>query len=127
MIEENGKKFIKESDNAQEEWYQEARSVKLDQLTPFVTKLLDGYSHDADTITHAMVAGVLATISAMNSHKEGDIGPSQAHKLLGLFVRKWANIEGPAKLFSWAGLLHPGNEPQLMVMSPDVEIGRAHV
>lgn len=120
MIEDNGKKFIKEADNVQEDWYKEAKVCKMEELTPFVTKLLDDYSHDADTIVHAMVAGCLATISAMNAHKEGDIGQSQAHKLLGLFVRKWAQIEGPAKLWSWAGLLHPGNEPQLMVVQPDV-------
>lgn len=114
------KKFVSESDKAHEEWYKRSRDIKMDQLVPFLNELLDGYSHDQNTIVHAMCAGCLATISAMNGHPEGDIGKHQAHKLLGLFVRKWAQVEGPAKLWSWAGLLHPSNESHLMVIPKDI-------
>lgn len=114
------KKFITEAVVEAEGWDNQAREVKLETLIPFLNHLLNGYSHDQNTIVHAMVAGCLATISAMNAHPEGDIGESQAHKLLSLFIRKWTRTEGPLKLMSWAGLLHPGNEKAMMVIPKEV-------
>jgi hypothetical protein len=108
------KKFIKESDGAQNEWYEVARKQTLETLPGFLNHVLNDYSHDQQTVIHAMVAGCMGTISAMNAHPEGDISPAQAQNLLGLFIRKWAKIEGPAKIMSWAGFLHPGNESQVV-------------
>lgn len=114
------KKFITEADNVQDEWYVQAREQKMDTLPTFLNHMLNDYSHDAKTIVHAVTAGSLATIAAMNSHPEGDLGPTQTSGLLGLFIRKWARIEGPAKIMSWAGLLDPRNEPHVMVVPKDV-------
>jgi hypothetical protein len=114
------KKFITEADGVQNEWYEQARGQTLETLPGFLAHLLDGYSHDQSTIVHAMVAGCMATISAMNAHPEGDIGSSQTSQLLGLFIRKWAKIEGPAKIMSWAALLSPAYEEQVMTVPKDI-------
>jgi hypothetical protein len=114
------KKFIVESDPEVSAWMEDARKVKIEDLQSFVSYMLDGYSHDQNTIVHAMVAGAMAAISAMNSHAEGGIGEAQAHKLLGLFIRKWARIDGPAKMISWAGLLNPENKSAIFEIPTDV-------
>lgn len=105
-----GKRWISEKDGVQEDWYKKAADMKIDQLDQFVNDLMTKYSHDQMTVCHAMVAGALATIASMNSMPEGQVGAEQAKTILGLFIRKWARIDGPVKLVSWYGLLHPGNE-----------------
>ena len=112
--------FITEADGVQNEWYEKTRSQTLETLPGFLNHVLDDYSHDHQTIIHAMTAGCMATISAMNTHPEGDISASQTSALLGLFIRKWARIEGPAKIMSWAGLLNPANESVAMGIPKDV-------
>lgn len=105
------KEFITESMGIHNEWYEEAvRVTTKESLVEFVDRLMNKYSHDMNTIVHAMVAGSLATINTMNSMPDGRIGPAQCMKLLGSFVRHWARIEGPAKIVAWAGLLHVDNE-----------------
>jgi hypothetical protein len=114
------KKFIKEADGVHEKWYEEARGQTLDTLPVFLKGLMDEYSHDEVTLTHAVTAGAMATISAMDAHPEGGLTPSQNQLVFGLFLRKWARIEGPAKVMSWAGLLNPKNEDQMVGVPKDV-------
>lgn len=108
------KKFITIQDREEESWYKQARTQTLDTLPIFINHLLNDYSHDQQTIVEAIVAGTMATISAMNAHPEGGLVQSQTQALLGIFIRRWARIEGPAKIMSWAGLLDPRNEAQVM-------------
>jgi len=114
------KKYITEKDGVQNEWYDSARTQTLETLPAFLDHILNDYSHDQQTIVHAITAGSMGTISAMNNHPEGDLGQSQTSALLGMFIRKWARIEGPAKIMSWAGLLHPANEEQVMTVPKEV-------
>jgi len=114
------KKFISEGDAEQEKWYEQARAQTLETLPSFLTSLLDPYSHDEVTLVHAMTAGCMGLISAMNAHPEGGLNPAQTQLLLGMFIRKWARIEGPAKIMSWAGLLDPRNEAQVMGIPKEV-------
>lgn len=114
------KKFITEADGIHHEWYEKARSQTLETLPSFLRNILDDYSHDQSTVVHGMVAGALAAISAMNAHPEGEINPNQASQLLGLFIRKWAKIDGPTKIMSWATLLSPSYEDQVMTVPTDI-------
>ncbi|NDF51751.1 MAG: hypothetical protein EB116_17020, partial [Betaproteobacteria bacterium] len=114
------KRFITEADGVHNEWYEGARNQTLETLGAFVHHLVDDFSHDQSTVVHALVAGGLATITAMNAHPEADISPSQSSQLLGLFIRKWARIEGPAKIMSWAALLTPSYRDQVMTVPKDV-------
>jgi hypothetical protein len=116
------KQLVKANDGLQEQWYEQARQQTLETMPEFIRYLLDEYSHDAQTIVHAMVAGCLATLSAMNAHPEGDLGPSQSSQLLGLFIRKWARLDGPAKIMSWAALLDPEYEDQCMRVPEEVSL-----
>jgi len=81
---------------------------------------MDPYSHDEITLAHAATAGCLASISAINAHPEGGLTPTQNQLILGFFIRRWARIEGPAKIMSWAGLLNPANEAQMTGVPKDV-------
>lgn len=114
------KKFITEADGVHKEWYELARKQRLDTVGPFLASLMDDYSHDQQTVVHALTAGAMAAICAMNAHAEGDIGQQQAHAILGEFIRRWAKIEGPAKIMSFAGLLHPQNQEQIFSLPAPV-------
>lgn len=78
-------------------------------IAPFIEKLMTQYSHDMNTVVHAMNAGALACISVMNAYPEGGITGTQAHKLLGFFVRKYAKMQGPITVLQWLGLLNLSN------------------
>jgi hypothetical protein len=115
------KKYISEEMNVQDEWYLAAQKMQTPEgLMGLIHHLMLDYSHDMNTVAHAVTAGALATISVMNRYPEGGLTSAQAQKVLTLFIRKWAKMEGPAKLWSWAGLLHPANEPMVMEIPKDV-------
>ena len=114
------KKFIVEADGVHNDWYVKAREQKLDTLHDFLSHMLNDFSHDQQTIVHAITAGCMGTIAAMDAHSEGGLGASQTSQLLGMFIRKWARIEGPAKIMSWAGLLNPANEDQMVGVPKEI-------
>lgn len=116
------KKFITEKDGIQEQWYEQARGQTLDTLSAFLKGLMDPYSHDEITLPHAATAGCLATIAAVHAHPEGGLTNGQNQLILGFFIRRWARIEGPAKIMSWAGLLNPANEEQMLGVPKDVAL-----
>jgi hypothetical protein len=114
-------KYITEEMNEQELWYAEAQQMRsVDQLAPFVTKLMTEYSHDMNTVAHAMNAGALATLSVMNALPEGGLTATQAHKLLGFFVRKYAKMKGPITIIQWLGLLNIANKDSFAVIPKKV-------
>jgi hypothetical protein len=114
-------KFLTEAMNEHELWYAEAHAMKSpDQLAKFISRIMTAYSHDMNTVVHAMNAGALAAISVMNSFPEGGITQSQAHRLLGLFVRKYAKMQGPVTLVQWLGLLNINNHNSFGVIPKNV-------
>ncbi len=114
-------KFLTEDMNEHELWYAEAHELKTpDQLAGFVTKLMTAYSHDMNTVVHALNAGALAAISVMNAFPEGGLTTAQAHKLLGLFVRKYAKMQGPITVLQWLGLLNINNRNSFGVIPKNV-------
>lgn len=114
------RKFITEDMGEQNEWYKEAKDMTLDKLPAFIDKLTNYYSHDMNTLPHAITAGMLGAAAAINAGPEGGLTPAQGHKVMGLFIRKWSKMEGPLKLASWYGMLHPANEPQFTSIPGEV-------
>lgn len=114
------RKFITEDMGEQVKWYEEAKGMTLEKLPEFISKLSNDYSHDMNTFPHALVAGMLATAASINAGPEGGISQAQAHKVMGLFIRKWSKMEGPLKLTSWYGMLHPANDPQFTTVPEEV-------
>lgn len=114
-------KFLTESMGEHELWYKEAHAIRTpDELLPFITKLMTCYSHDMTTVCHAITAGALAAVSVMNSFPEGGLTPSQAQKLLGLFIRKYAKMQGPITIVQWMGLLNSSNKDSFGVIPKNV-------
>lgn len=67
------KQDITEEMGIHEQWYTEAESMTMDNLSKFINHLIEDYHHDYGTICHALSAGALGTIHAMNS-APGDCG-----------------------------------------------------
>lgn len=114
------RKFITEEMGEQESWYAEAKEMTAENLPEFVRKLSNDYSHDMKTIAHAMTAASLASIAAINRGPEGGLSPDQSKAVMGLFIRKWSKMQGPLKLTSWYGMMHPDNEPQFNMVPKEV-------
>jgi hypothetical protein len=105
-------KRITEEMGAHKEWYEKARStdITMETLPKFLNSLLDDYKHDYGTIVHAMTAGAIATITAMNSTKQGGITGFQASCLSWLFLREGMGKEGALRLIEFNDLLYPQHE-----------------
>ena len=58
--------IINEEMNIQKGWYENAENMTMDNLPEFLRHLSEDYRHDYGTICHALSAGSLATIHAMN-------------------------------------------------------------
>ena len=82
-------KKITEEMNIHEEWFKQAKQVTLKTLPKFINHLLNDYKHDYGTIVHALSAGALATVYAMNKHKQGGITRFQASFVMWDFIRNW--------------------------------------
>lgn len=81
---------ITEEMNIQKEWYEEARSMTLDKLPDFIKKLMNDYHHDYGTICHALAAGGIATMYAMDKGEQGGITGFQAGAIMWQFIRNWS-------------------------------------
>jgi hypothetical protein len=57
---------ITENMKVHDEWYKEANKIQYKDLLKFINKLLNDYQHDYGTICHALTAGAIAAISAMD-------------------------------------------------------------
>ena len=82
-------KQIKEEDKVQEEWYTESRHMTVENLPKFFQKLTEQYGHDYGTICHAMAAGALATMRAMDKTPQGGITGFQAGAIMWEFIKRW--------------------------------------
>lgn len=49
------------------QWYDNAKNMTLDNLPYFINHLTQDYTHDYDTVVHAISAAMLATMNAMNN------------------------------------------------------------
>lgn len=104
------KKKITEEMKEHEKWYAEANDVTLEELPKFINHLVNDYEHDYGTICHAMTAGAIATMYAMDKEDCGGITGFQASAIMWLFIRHWikANNKVGLKLVDYDNLLWPG-------------------
>lgn len=100
---------ITEEVKLQDGWYAEAKQVTMDNLTQFINHLLKDYEHNYGTICHALAAGALAAIHAMDNSPQGGITGFQAGAIMWEFIRHW-NYESnktSLKIVDYDNLLYP--------------------
>ena len=103
---------ITEEMKVHEEWYKEAHAdgMSLAKLPAFLKKLTEDYNHDYGTICHALTAGAIATMWAMNRTKQGGITGFQSGCIMWEFMKQWNHIEAPARLVEYKNMLYPQYE-----------------
>lgn len=105
------KKKITEEMKEHEKWYAEANDVTLEELPKFINHLVNDYAHDYGTICHAMTAGAIATMYAMDKEDCGGITGFQASAIMWMFIYHWIkpNNRAGLRLVDYDDLLYPGN------------------
>lgn len=104
------RQLITEEMKVHEEWYEKAKKVTLEELPSFINHLVNDYGHDYGTICHALTAGAIATMYAMDKEDCGGITGFQAGCIMWLFIRHWikTNNKVGLKLVDYDDLLYPG-------------------
>jgi len=116
------KTTITEEQKIHEEWYKEARKMTMEKLPVFLKKLMNDYNHDYGTICHALAAGAIATIWAMDRTVQGSITGFQAGCVMWSFIQYWnhENNQCGLKLIDYDKLLYPQYEDHFdKIISPD--------
>lgn len=104
---------INEKDNKAtiDGWKKKAKEVKSpNELLDFIRHLEKDYTHDYGTIVHAIAAGMLATLSAMDNGPQGGITGFQASCLMHELIPHLSMIEPPYHITSFRDLLYPQYE-----------------
>jgi len=101
------RKKIKEEDKVHEDWYEEAKPLTLETLPEFLRKLSEDYEHDYGTICHALAAGAIGTMWALNKTEQGGITGFQASCIMWSFIAKWMHYEEPLRLVKFGEMLYP--------------------
>lgn len=104
------KQAINEEMKVHEQWYKEAKNVNLETLPAFLNHLMGDYRHDYGTICHALTAGSIATMWAMDKHEQGGITGFQASCIMWEFIRNWMSYESSLKLVKYDDMLYPQYE-----------------
>lgn len=104
------RQVITEEMGVHKEWYKQAERETVDTLPEFINHLLNDYVHDYGTICHALAAGAVATVWAMNNDPHGGITGFQAGAVMWEFVRNWMHEDGPMKLVKYDNMLYPQYE-----------------
>lgn len=108
---EDKRQLITEEMKVHEEWYEEAKKVTLEELPSFINHLVNDYGHDYGTICHALTAGAIATMYAMDKSDCGGITGFQASCIMWLFIRHWCKTNNKCgmKLIDYDNFLYPQN------------------
>jgi hypothetical protein len=101
------KKSITEKDNAHQQWYDDAKDQTVETLPNFIQHILNDYTHDYGTICHALTAGGIATMWAMDKSEQGGITGFQAGCIMWEFIKNWMSLKSPLKLFNYENMLFP--------------------
>lgn len=103
------KQVITEEMKVHEEWYKESETITLDKLPEFLNRLMNDYGHDYGTICHALAAGGIATMHAMNHHEQGGITGFQAGAIMWEFIRHWNYTHNKTgmKILDYDNFLYP--------------------
>lgn len=82
------KQVVTEEMHPEKEWFKQAREIKtIEELTAFVDKMLNGYSHDYGTVCSAIAACSVAA-AALGANMEGITG-FQASFIMWGFIQHW--------------------------------------
>ena len=102
---------ITEEMGLQKDWYNEAKSMTLENLPKFLDDLQQ-YEHDYGTICHCLTAAALATIYALNNKPDfGGITGYQSTAIMWEFIRQWTGKkEDPLCLQNIRNMLYPQYE-----------------
>lgn len=101
---------ITEEMGLQKDWYKEAaaKDMVMEKLPAFLKKLTEDFEHDYGTICHALTAGALATMWAMNRTPQGGITGFQSGCIMWEFIQEWQSKRGqPMRLISYEEMLYP--------------------
>lgn len=90
-------------------WYEEARKQTLETLPTFLNHLMNDYQHDYGTICHALAAGGIATMWAMNNDPKGGITGFQGGAVMWEVIRYWNYEHNKCglKLVDYDNMLYP--------------------
>lgn len=102
------RKAITEEMHLEKEWFEKSAKIQtIDELTQFINKVLNSYSHDYGTACHAIAACAVAC-AWYGAHVEGITG-FQASFVMWDFIRNWmfeSNTCG-LKLIDYDEFLYP--------------------
>ena len=101
------KKTITEEMKVHDEWYERARATEYKDLQSFIDELVNGYKHDYGTICHALAAGAVATVTAMNRTESGGITGFQASFVMWGFIKNFMRMTGALRLVRYEDMLYP--------------------
>lgn len=106
------KKKVTEEMGLHKEWYVDAKNQTLETLPDFIKGLLDDYEHDYGTICHALTAGAIGSMWAMEKHPQGGITGFQAGCIMWEFIRNWNKTSNKTglKLVDYDNMLYPQYE-----------------
>lgn len=93
-------------------WYSLAADQRMETLPEFLRGLLERYEHDYGTICHAVAAGAVGTVHAMNREPDGGLTGFQMNYVMWQFIRqtmKQGNKTGMA-LVDYDNMLYPQYE-----------------
>lgn len=94
------------------EWFARAKKMKMEELPNFIANLMEDYKHDYGTICHAMSAGAIATVYAMNNTEQGGISGFQAGGVMWEFISAWmySNNKCGLRIVDYDDFLYPQYE-----------------
>jgi len=78
----------------------------IENLTEYLTQLLDR-EHNYNTIAEAIIAGLRASLKAMDRHPNAGITGFQHGWIVHHFLHKELSIKGPAQLLKYEDMLYP--------------------
>ena len=104
-----------------ETWKERANEVNTpNELTDFVTSLINDYEHDYDTIVHAMWAAMLAAGNVINRSTQSGITGRQAKFIAWSAMDDLrGSVEGPKRILAYEDLLYPQYDDKFNTISEE--------
>ncbi len=115
------KQAITEKDGIHEQWYLDAKEVKVETLPEFVRHLTEDYGHDYGTICHAVAAAAIAAAHAVDDSPSGGITGFQAGAIMWEFISNWMlqYKDKPLRLLNYEDMLYPQYEDKFKEISKE--------
>lgn len=106
------KQIITEEMKIHDEWYKQADKMTMMELPEFLRHLTQDYQHDYGTICHALSAGAIATIHAIDNSPCGGITGFQAGIVMWKIIQEmnYKNNKCGLRILDMDRLLYPQYE-----------------